>query len=85
MNKESIEAFIQQATRLMPDDLSRFQTEIEDNLRATLNATFAKMDLVTRAEFDIQTALLQRTRAQLEVLLTKITALEDQLNDKNNE
>lgn len=37
-------------------------------LQATLQAVLARMDLVTRDEFDAQTAVLQRTRAKLEAL-----------------
>lgn len=78
INKESLEAFIQQAIKLIPDDLARFQKEIEKNLRTTLSASLSKMELVTREEFDIQTALLQRTRAQLDNLQKKLSELEDQ-------
>ena len=82
INKEHIEEFIQQASKLVPDDLSRFKKEIENNLRTTLSASLSKMDLVTREEYDIQTALLQRTRAKLDTLQKKLTELEDQLNGK---
>jgi ubiquinone biosynthesis accessory factor UbiK len=78
INKEHIEEFIQQASKLVPDDLSRFKKEIETNLRTTLSASLSKMDLVTREEYDIQTALLQRTRAQLDALQEKLSALEKQ-------
>ncbi len=82
INKEHIEEFIQQASKLVPDDLSRFKKEIENNLRTTLSASLSKMDLVTREEYDIQTALLQRTRAKLDTLQKKLTELENQLNGK---
>ncbi len=82
INKEHIEEFIQQASKLVPDDLSRFKKEIENNLRTTLSASLSKMDLVTREEYDIQTALLQRTRAKLDTLQKKLSELENQLNGK---
>jgi BMFP domain-containing protein YqiC len=82
INKVHIEEFIQQASKLVPDDLSRFKKEIENNLRTTLSASLSKMDLVTREEYDIQTALLQRTRAKLDTLQKKLTELENQLNGK---
>ena len=85
INKESLEAFIQQAVKLIPDDLTRFQKEIEKNLRTTLSASLSKMELVTREEFDIQTALLQRTRAQLDSLQKKLSGLEDQLESTDPE
>lgn len=85
INKEHIEEFIQQASKLVPDDLSRFKKEIENNLRTTLSASLSKMDLVTREEYDIQTALLQRTRAKLDTLQKKLTELENQLNGKETQ
>ena len=85
INKEHIAEFIQQASKLVPDDLSRFKKEIENNLRTTLSASLSKMDLVTREEYDIQTALLQRTRAKLDTLQKKLIEIEDQLNGKEVE
>ena len=85
INKEHIEEFIQQASKLVPDDLSRFKKEIENNLRTTLSASLSKMDLVTREEYDIQTALLQRTRAKLDKLQKKLIDIENQLNGKESE
>ena len=50
--------------------------DIEKNLRAVLQAVFAKLDLVTREEFDVQQAVLLRTREKLEALEAKVSALE---------
>ncbi len=72
----SIHQAIQQAVKLVPDDMTRFQEDIEKNLKSTLQAIFSKMDLVSREEFDIQAELLSRTRALLEELEKKISDLE---------
>ena len=50
--------------------------DIEKNLRAALGSLFAKLDLVTREEFDVQREVLARTRAKLQALETRITELE---------
>jgi BMFP domain-containing protein YqiC len=50
--------------------------EIEKNVRAIMNQGFQKMDLITREEFDIQSKILEKTRAKLEALEAKIDALE---------
>ena len=50
--------------------------DIEKNLRALLSGAFAKLDLVTREEFDVQREVLARTRAKLEALEAKIAELE---------
>ena len=72
----SINQAIQQAVKLVPDDMTRFQEDIEKNLKSALQAAFSKMDLVSREEFDIQAELLSRTRALLEELEKKISELE---------
>lgn len=50
--------------------------DVEKNLRAALSGLFAKLDLVTREEFDVQREVLARTRAKLQVLETRIAELE---------
>ena len=81
MVKEKIEAILSDVSNALPEDLHNFKQDLENNLRATLNASFSKMELVTREEFDIQTASLQRTRAQLDTLQAKLSALEKQLDE----
>ncbi len=72
----SIHQAIQQAVKMVHDDMTRFQEDIEKNLKSALQAAFSKMDLVSREEFDIQAELLSRTRALLEELEKKISDLE---------
>ncbi|HEX8963924.1 MAG TPA: accessory factor UbiK family protein [Rhodocyclaceae bacterium] len=50
--------------------------DLERNMRAMLAATFSRLDLVTREEFDIQRELLARTRERLVLLETRIAELE---------
>lgn len=50
--------------------------DIEKNLRAVLQSVFAKLDLVTREEFDVQQEVLLRTRQKLDALEVKLTELE---------
>ena len=50
--------------------------DIETNMRAMLAAMFARFDLVTRHEFDIQTELLSRTREKLSMLEAKLAELD---------
>lgn len=67
------------------DDISRKINEvianspakdIEKNMRAMLQTVFAKLDLVTREEFDVQQAVLLRTREKLEILESRLQELE---------
>jgi len=52
--------------------------DFEQNARALLAQGFAKLDLVTREEFDVQTQVLARAREQLSALEARITELEAQ-------
>ena len=58
----------------LPGGLQLLQDDLKKNLRANLEAGLAKLDLVTREEFDVQTAVLARTRE-------KLTQLEADLHD----
>ncbi len=54
--------------------------DIEKNARALLMQGFAKLDLITREEFDVQAQMLTRTREQLILLELRVTELEAQRN-----
>jgi hypothetical protein len=50
--------------------------DLEKNMRASMTAMFARMDLVTREEFDVQAQVLARTREQLQALETRLSKLD---------
>lgn len=50
--------------------------DLQKNLKALLAQQFAKMDLVTRDEFDVQSQVLARTREKLEQLEQRLAAFE---------
>lgn len=50
--------------------------DIEKNVKSMMTQGFAKLDLVTREEFDVQTQVLAKTRAKLEALETRLAELE---------
>ena len=51
-------------------------SEIDKNMRALLGNAFAKLDLVTREEFDVQREVLARSREKLAALEARINELE---------
>ena len=53
--------------------------DIEKNVKSMMTQGFSKLDLATREEFDIQTQVLAKTRAKLEVLEQRLAALEQKL------
>jgi len=73
----------QQIASLMPDQAKATQQEVERSIHAILQGAFAKLDLVTRDEFDAQTAVLQRTREKVEQLEVLLAQLEQQIKDQS--
>jgi BMFP domain-containing protein YqiC len=60
----------------LPPSLQNFEKEIEKKFKETLQMTFAKLDLVTREEFDIQAKVLARTREKLDALEHQLDKLQ---------
>ncbi len=53
--------------------------DIDKNVRALLSGALGRLDLVTRAEFDVQTQVLLRTREKLEAMTIRVAELEARL------
>jgi BMFP domain-containing protein YqiC len=64
---------------LVPPGLREGRDELQQNFKAVLQTGLARLDLVTREEFDVQRAVLQRTREKLEALQRTVAELEAQL------
>ncbi len=62
----------------MPARLAAVQQDIEKNLRAALEIMFQRLDLVTREEYEVQVALLARSRDKLATLEARLAELERQ-------
>lgn len=60
----------------LPHGARTLQDDLQRNLRAALEASLGKLNLVTREEFEVQQAVLLRTRARLEALEARVVALE---------
>ena len=76
-NEFKFEEIAKQVLDKLPSDLGKIQEDVEKNLKSALHATFSRLDLVSREEFDIQSELLSRTRALVEDLEKKIETLEE--------
>lgn len=53
--------------------------DVEKNLRAMFHSALAKLELVTREEFDAQAKVLERTREKLAALQARVAELEERL------
>ena len=63
----------------VPQGVREIRGDVERNLRAALEAALSKLDLVTREEYEVQQAVLARSRAKLDELAVRVAALEEQL------
>lgn len=66
---------------LVPPGLREGREQMQENFKAVLQSGLSKLDLVTREEFDVQRAVLLRTREKLEALQRTVAELEAQLRD----
>jgi ubiquinone biosynthesis accessory factor UbiK len=62
----------------LPSGIQALQSDIRKTLRASLEAGLSRLDLVTREEFEVQAAVLSRTREKLERLEQRLKTLESQ-------
>lgn len=80
---KSIDELAQRLTDAMPPAFQRLRADMEKNFQAILQSTFTKMNLVGREEFDVQSAVLTKTRERLEALEQQVALLEEKvLNNK---
>ncbi len=66
------------ASELFNGDKSQTREDIEKNIKAVVSSVLAKLELVTRDEFDAQVAVLQHTRERLEALEKEVAALKEE-------
>jgi BMFP domain-containing protein YqiC len=66
-------------TDALPENLLLLKKDFEKNVQSILSSAFAKMDIVTREEFDAQTKVLARTRQKISSLESQVADLEKKL------
>ena len=66
-------------TEAVPVDLQLMGGDMEKTFHAMLQASFSRMNLVSREEFEVQRSVLARTREQIEALEARVTELEQQI------
>lgn len=76
MSKESIEDLAKKLADAMPEGLKSLREDLEQNFRSVLQSGLSKLDLVTREEFEVQEAVLAKTREKLDALEAKLEEME---------
>ena len=77
MSDKSIEDLARKLAEVLPEGLRSVRQDIEENFRSVLKSGIGKLDLVTREEFEVQEAVLARTREKLDALEEKLKELEN--------
>ena len=75
-NKNTFDDLAKKITDLLPGNFQQMQQDLEANIKALLQSSLSKMNLVSREEFDVQSALLSRTREKLDQLEKQLAELD---------
>ncbi len=75
---KSIESLTDRIANAIPPGLNNFKDDMEKNVHALLQNALSKLDLVSREEFEVQKAVLAKTRSRLEELEKRVSQLENQ-------
>ena len=76
MPNDSIDKLASMLAEAVPQGLKSVRDDLEQNFQSVLRAGLAKLDLVTREEFEVQEAVLSRTREKLEALEGRLASIE---------
>ncbi|MEM9172650.1 MAG: accessory factor UbiK family protein [Pseudomonadota bacterium] len=80
-SEDTIRALAQKLAGVLPQNMRTAGGDIERNFRSVLDSGLAKMNLVSREEFDVQAAVLERTQEKLAELEETLAALEAHFDD----
>jgi len=76
---KSLDDLARRLAESVPAPLRQLQQDMEKNFGAVLQSALTRMNLVTREEFDVQAAVLARSRARLDALAKQVEELEARL------
>ena len=76
MARETIDKLAKKLAEAVPEGIRSVQEDLEANFRSVLRSGLSKLDLVTREEFEVQQAVLAKTRAKLEALEERLAGIE---------
>ena len=73
---KAIEDLAKRLSDAVPTGLVSLKEDLDKNFHAILQSALGALDLVTREEFEVQKAVLAKTRSKLEELERRVNALE---------
>ena len=82
LDNQTINRLSDKINQLLPPELRQVKSDFDTRLKSLLQLKLSELEFVSREEFDIQSGVLQRTRAKLEALEDKLKQLEKTLKVK---
>lgn len=79
IDPKTVDALVTRIAEGLPAGFGQLHEDLRNNLHAAVSAALGRMDLVSREEFDVQSAVLARTREKLTALEAKVAELEHDL------
>jgi BMFP domain-containing protein YqiC len=79
INSSGLDELARRLAESVPESVRAFGRDLEGNFKAVLQAQLSKLDLVSREEFDVQAAILERTQAKLTVMEARLKEIEARL------
>jgi BMFP domain-containing protein YqiC len=79
INSSGLDELARRLAESVPESMRAFGRDLEGNFKAVLQAQLSKLDLVSRQEFDVQAAILERTQAKLTAMEARLKEIEARL------
>ena len=76
LDSSSLDELARRLADSVPESVRAFGRDLEGNFKAVLQAQLSKLDLVSRQEFDVQAAILERTQAKLAAIEARLKDIE---------
>ena len=81
---KKLESVVRKIQDAMPKPVKDLGNDVEQKIKEVIQSQLAKLDVVNREEFDVQTQVLMRTRQKLKEMEEKIASLENKFNEKRD-
>jgi len=78
-DSKSIDDIANRLANAIPPSFNHLKEDVEKNFHAILQSALARLDLVTREEFEVQKAVLAKTRQKLETLELRVAEIEQHM------
>jgi len=80
IDPKTLDGLVAKIAEGLPAGIGQVHEDLRNNVQAALSAALTRMNLVSREEFDVQSAVLARTREKLTALEAKVGELEELLD-----